>query len=103
MPPEEDAVLTKSELVAEVTEATGLKKKEVAAVVEAALAVISARLRKHEKVRLTGFGSFEPRKRKARTGVNPRTGEKIRVGVTWSLVFRPSKELKRLISGKSAR
>ena len=95
--------MTKSELILEVTEVTGLQKREAARAIEATFGTISARLKKHEKVQLTGFGAFEPRRRRARQVVNPRTREAIRVGATWSLVFRPSKQLRRMVTGKGAR
>ncbi len=95
--------MTKSQLIDEVARTTRMKKVEVTRVVDAALGLISKRLGKHEKVQLTGFGSFEPRKRKARQGFNPQTGEKIRVKATWSLVFRPSKRLRERITGKKRR
>ena len=95
--------MTKSELILEVTEATGLRKRDVTGVIEAAFGIISTRLKKHEKVQLTGFGAFEPRRRRARVGVNPRTRATIKVGATWSLVFRPSKQLRRLVTGKAPR
>jgi DNA-binding protein HU-beta len=45
-------------------------------------------------VQITGFGTFETRERKARTGRNPRTGHEIRIGPTTSASFRPGKALK---------
>lgn len=95
--------MTKSDLILEVTEATGLKKKEVSRAVEATLAIISARLRRHEKVQITGFGVFQPRRRRARVGLNPRTRETVKMAATWSLAFRPSKRLRDLVSGKALR
>jgi DNA-binding protein HU-beta len=95
--------LTKAELIDAVTEETGLKKKDVACAVEAAFDAIAGALKKHEKVQLVGFGTFEARKRKARVGRNPRTQETIRIAPGWSLGFRAGKELKDLVSGKSRR
>jgi len=92
--------VTKAELVEDVTEATGLKKKDVTSVVEAVFRSIAATLRKHEKVQIVGFGTFEARKRKARVGRNPQTQETIRIAPSWSLLFRPGKDLKDLVRGK---
>jgi DNA-binding protein HU-beta len=61
---------------------------------------IAAELKKHEKVQISGFGTFEPRKRKARVGRNPRTQEEIKVAASWSLGFRPGKQLRSIVSGK---
>ena len=67
--------LTKAELIDQVTMQSGLKKKDVTVVVESVFGAISARLKKHEKVQIVGFGTFEPRRRKARIGRDPRTQE----------------------------
>lgn len=95
--------MTKAELIDAVTEETGLKKKDVTSAVEAMFDSLASALKKHEKVQLVGFGTFEARRRKARVGRNPRTQETIRIGPSWSLVFRPGKELKDLVSGKARR
>jgi DNA-binding protein HU-beta len=93
--------LTKAELIAAVAERTGLKKKDLDTILDAVLAVIAATLKKHEKVQISGFGTFEARRRRARTGRNPRTQEMIRVGPSWSLGFRAGKQLKQVVSGKA--
>ncbi|MCJ7750342.1 MAG: HU family DNA-binding protein [Armatimonadetes bacterium] len=94
--------MTKSDLIDEVAEATGLKKKEVTNVVEAVFGRMTAALKKHEKVQIVGFGTFEPRRRKARVGRDPRTQEAIRIAASWSLNFRPGKQLKEKVTGKAA-
>ena len=94
--------LTKAELIDQVTMQSGLKKKDVTVVVESVFGAISARLEKHEKVQIVGFGTFEPRRRKARIGRDPRTQEAIPIGPSWSLVFRPGKQLKCMVAGKAA-
>ena len=61
--------VTKADLVDQVAAATGLKKKDVKAAVDAFLSKVEEALSGGNKVQLTGFGTFEVRKRKARTGV----------------------------------
>ena len=95
--------MTKAELIDEVTEITGLKKKDVTGVVEAVFSTMTARLKKHQKVQIVGFGTFETRRRKARVGRDPRNQSKIRIPASWSLGFRPGKQLKSVVSGKAAR
>jgi DNA-binding protein HU-beta len=56
-------------------------------------AIVSA-LKRGEEVTITGFGSFRVGKRRARTGVNPRTGEKISIPAMNVPKFRPAKGLK---------
>lgn len=86
--------MNKSELVEAVAKKTGLSRREATAGVETALGIISKELKKGGKVTLTGFGTFDVGKRKARAGVNPRTGEKIKISATKMPRFRPSRSLK---------
>jgi DNA-binding protein HU-beta len=69
-------------------------KKQAQEVVELIFDKIVASLKKGEEVAIAGFGSFKVRKRAARTGVNPRTGEKISVPPMNVPKFRPGKGLK---------
>ena len=64
--------MNKTELIAAVAEKTGMSKKDTEAVISATLGTITAALHEEEKVQLMGFGSFEVKKRAARTGRNPR-------------------------------
>jgi DNA-binding protein HU-beta len=95
--------VTKADLIDDVTQATGLKKKDVTNVVEAVFSTMAAQLKRHEKVQIVGFGTFEPRRRKARVGRDPRNQKTIRISASWSLGFRPGKQLKEMVSGKAAR
>ncbi len=56
--------------------------------------IIARTLRKNQKVKITGFGTFEARRRAARAGRNPRTGERIRIPATWTASFRAGKGLR---------
>ncbi len=96
-------MVTKADLIDKVSEATGLRKKDVTSAVEAAFAAMMGALRHHEKVQIVGFGTFEPRRRKARIGRDPRTQEVIRIGASWSLNFRPGKRLKEILTGRESR
>ena len=71
--------MNKTELIAAVAEKTGLSKKDSDAAVNAVLNTIAETLKANEKVQLVGFGSFETKKRAARTGLNPRTKETIQI------------------------
>jgi len=86
--------VTKSDLVNHVAEITGLKKKDVKACVDTFLDEIATFLDRDYKVQLTGFGTFEVRKRKARTGVKPGTTEKIKIPASKYPAFKPGKALK---------
>ncbi len=86
--------VSKADLVDEVAEKSGMKKKDVKEVVDTMLSRVSAHLDGGTKVQLTGFGTFEVRKRKARTGVKPGTTEKIKIPASKYPAFKPGKSLK---------
>jgi DNA-binding protein HU-beta len=65
--------------------------------VEAILGALSRGLKKRKKVQLVGFGSFEVRKRKARVGRNPRTGERLEIAATKTVHFKPGEGLRELL------
>ncbi|MDD4366316.1 MAG: HU family DNA-binding protein [Eubacteriales bacterium] len=87
--------MNKAELIAAVAEKTGFTKKDAEVVVNATMSTIEGALVKGEKVQLIGFGTFETRKRKARTGRNPRKpGETIQIAASKAPVFKAGKALK---------
>jgi DNA-binding protein HU-beta len=86
--------MNKTELIAAVAEAANVSKKEADAVVSATYETIVAELKKGEKVQVVGFGSFETKKRAARTGMNPRTGKNVEIPATVYPVFKAGKALK---------
>jgi len=71
--------MNRNELIEAVSERTGLAKSDAARAVEALLGTISETLQRGDAVNLSGFGSFVVRSRAARSGRNPRTGEKPRI------------------------
>ena len=89
--------MNKSELIAATAESTGLTKKDTERVLNAALDAITAAMAGHEKVQLSGFGTFEVKERCSRIGRNPRTREAIDIPSTFVPSFKPSKALKDLI------
>ena len=87
--------MNKAELIAAVAEKTGSTKKEAELSVNAFVASVEEALKKGEKVQLIGFGTFEVRERKARTGRNPRKpGEVIKIKASKAPVFKAGKALK---------
>ena len=90
--------MNKSELTQKLAERTNLSKADAQKAVDAIFSsndgIISEALRTGSKVQITGFGSFETRKREARTGRNPRTGKEIKIGASTSAAFRAGKGLK---------
>ncbi len=92
--------MNKTQFIAAVTKKAGAEAKDAGAYVNAAIAVIEEALKKGEKVQITGFGTFEARKRKARTGKNPRTGESIKIKASKSPSFKPGQSLKKAVNKK---
>lgn len=86
--------MNKAELVDAVSGKTNLSKKDVASVIDAMEESISDTLAKGDKVSLVGFGTFQVSKRKARTGLNPRTREKIQIAACTVPKFVAGKALK---------
>ncbi len=86
--------MNKADLVKEVVEKAGLKKKDAEAAVNALFSAIKEALKKGEKVTVVGFGTFEVVERKEREGVNPATKEKIKIPAAKVPKFRPSASLK---------
>jgi nucleoid DNA-binding protein len=88
--------MNKAELVTNVQKALGKEtskaaaEKSVAAVIES----IAGALKKGQSVQLIGFGTFKVVSRKARTGVNPKTGDKIKIKASKAVKFGAGKELK---------
>jgi DNA-binding protein HU-beta len=90
--------MNKSDLVDALADRTGMTKADASRAVDAMFGaedgVIAQELKKGGRVQITGFGTFEAKSRKARTGRNPRTGETIRIAATKTPTFRAGKGLK---------
>ena len=86
--------MNKTELVASIASSTGLSKKDSEKALAAVIDSISAELKAGGKVQLIGFGTFEVRERAAREGINPRTGETIKIAAAKNPVFKAGKALK---------
>lgn len=86
--------MNKTELIANVAEATGISKKEAAAVVDATFSSITNAMIAGEKVQLIGFGTFETRDRAAKIGKNPKTGEAVEIAACKVPAFKAGKALK---------
>lgn len=89
--------MNKTELINAVAEAADVSKKDTAAVVNAAIEVITKAIANDDKVQIIGFGTFEARKRNARTSINPRTKEKVSVPATKVPAFKAGQALKNAV------
>ena len=90
--------MNKTDLVEVVALKTGMTKKDAEAAVKAVNEAIAEALAAGDKVQLVGFGTFEVRTRAARTGVNPRTKETIKIAASKNPVFKAGKALKDTVS-----
>jgi len=86
-----------SKLIAELAETHELSKKATAAIFEDFVALTVKNLKKGNKVRITGLGILQVRKRAARLGRNPATGEQIKIKASKKVAFRVAKDLKEAI------
>jgi len=82
--------------------AGGATRAQAAAAVDSVLHAITASLAAGERVTLTGFGTFEPAERSARTARNPRTGSSVEVAATTVARFRPGTALRAAVASGSA-
>ena len=90
--------MNKADLVEAMAKKTDVTKKAAETQLEALIDVITASLKKGEKVQLVGFGSFEVRKRAARKGRNPQTGEEMKIAASKAPVFKAGKALKEVVN-----
>ncbi|SDR39164.1 DNA-binding protein HU-beta [Rhizobiales bacterium GAS113] len=86
--------ITLRQIAAEIAEAHGLSKKQAEAVLTETVTHISKGITKGKRVRFGALGIFSVKKRAARKGRNPATGEAIKIKASKKVAFRPAKELK---------
>ncbi len=86
--------MNKNELIAAAAEASGVSKKDTAAVLDALLDKITAAVAEGDKVQLIGFGTFETREHSERLGRNPRTGEVVEISASKAPAFKAGKAFK---------
>ncbi len=92
--------MTKSELVDQVADRTGLTKGDAARAVDAVLDTVQDALHRGSEVALSGFGKFHVGERGARQGVNPRTGERIQIAASRVPRFTAGSGLKSAVKGR---
>ena len=89
--------MNKAELVESVQKALGASKADAERAVAAVIDSIKTGLKKSKNVQLIGFGTFKVAERAARMGVNPKTGEKIKIKASKSVRFTPGKAFKEIL------
>ena len=91
--------MTKADIIESVYEKVGFSKKESAEIVELVFDTLKETLERGDKVKISGFGNFQVRQKKARVGRNPQTGKEIEISARRVLTFRPSQVLKSALNG----
>lgn len=86
--------MNKGELVTCIAEDTGMSKADAARALESTISNVTKCLKKGNPVQIVGFGTFDVRKRGARTGRNPQTGESIKIKASKNVGFKAGKALK---------
>ena len=94
-------MMTKAELVDQIvraSKAANLSKKVAGEVIDAVFEEVGKAIKKEARFSYPGFGTFTVRKRSARKGRNPRTGEDIRIKASRTVGFKPAPSLKQELS-----
>lgn len=86
--------VTKAELIAQIAEQMGVSNASATIFLSSFIKVITENIKADKEVGITGFGTFKKTKRKARNGINPKTGEKIVIPAITSVRFTVGKTLK---------
>ncbi len=90
--------MNKAELIDAVADSADISRAAAGRALDGAVAAITGALQKGDTVTLVGFGTFSVRKRKARTGRNPKTGAEIKIKASKAPGFKPGKALKDAIN-----
>jgi len=89
--------MTKDELVAKVSDSTGIKKVDLQKALDVLINTIIETIKTGDKVNITGLGIFKLKDKKARLARNPKTGESIQVPAKKAPKFLPSKNFKEAV------
>jgi DNA-binding protein HU-beta len=89
--------ITLKHLAADIAEEHEMSKKQAEAILTDLVTRIAKHLKKGERIRIVGLGILQVRKRAARMGRNPATGEQIQIKASKKVAFRAAKELKEAV------
>jgi DNA-binding protein HU-beta len=96
-PAKSQATVTLKHLAGALADSHDIAKKQAEAVLGDLVTLTTRHLKKGDKIRLTGLGILQVRKRAARMGRNPATGAAIKIKASKKVAFRPAKELKEAV------
>lgn len=89
--------MTKQEIANQLRQRTGMSQRQAMQAVELFLETVKDALKKGEKVSLVGFGTFQPKFKRARLGRNPKSKQQIEVPAKTVVVFKPGKLFRELV------
>ena len=89
--------MNKAQLINKIAEKAKTTKTDAEKVLDATLEVIRTSVKRGDEVKLVGFGTFSKAKRQARKGLNPKTGQEIKIPATWVPKFKPGSDFRSLI------
>ena len=92
--------MTKADITAQVYEKLGFSKRESLNIVEHCFDIVKGYLTNGENVMISGLGNFIVRKKKAKKGRDPQTGDEIEIPPRTVLTFRSSRVLKEELNGR---
>src|SRR5512135_1773197 len=96
---QEETYMNRKELIDALADKTGSSKADADRNIGALIDIVTAALKKGDNVALVGFGTFEVRKRAARTGRNPATGETLKIKASKAPAFKAGAALKAAVNG----
>ena len=91
--------MNKSQLIEAVAADSGLTKADAGRALDSLVGTVSKALKKGDEVAITGFGKFSVVKRAARQGVNPQTGERVKIRASKAPKFTAGATLKSSVGG----
>ena len=93
--------MTKLDIIQNVSNKLGISKTDSTRIVESALEIIKEQLSKGDAVKISGFGNFVVKSKRARRGRNPQTGSEMEICARKVLTFKSSQILKKALNGQA--
>ena len=90
--------MTKADIMQNIHNRLGFSKKDSLEIVESVFDIMKENLARSENIKISGFGNFVVKEKKARKGRNPQTGEEIEISARKVLTFKPSQLLRRTLN-----
>ena len=90
--------MNKGELIKAMADKAGFSQKDASIAYEAFIEIVTKSLKAGDKVQLAGFGTFEVKESAAKTGLNPKTGEKVEIAASKKPVLKFGKAYKDLFN-----